>query len=108
MSRVAASALAMLAGAAAACSRGAPAPRTHAVEIRNFVFQPAELAAAPGDTIVWTNRDAVPHTATAGGKAWDTGEIAAGASARAVVPANAAGEYVCAYHLGMKARLTAH
>ncbi|HEU0012938.1 MAG TPA: hypothetical protein VFQ45_04605 [Longimicrobium sp.] len=104
MRRAVLAALALAAGAA--CGRGAPPPRTHAVEIRNFAYVPAEVAATPGDTIVWTNRDAVPHTATAGSRAWDTGNIAAGESGRVVVPEGAEGEYVCAYHPNMRARLT--
>ena len=36
-----------------------------AVDIRDFAFDPATIEIAVGDTIAWTNRDAVPHTATA-------------------------------------------
>ena len=100
--------LALLAGAAAAvlaagCG-GAARPQAHAVEVRNFVFEPATVAAAPGDTVVFTNRDAVPHTATAADGSWDSGEIAAGVSWRLVVPANGGG-YACAYHPTMKGTL---
>ena len=44
-------ALLRLLGAIAACSRAAP--RAHTVKIQNFVFMPAELTVARGDTVVW-------------------------------------------------------
>ena len=75
-----------------------PAPRRHVVEIRSFRFEPGRLAAAPGDTVVWINRDMVPHTATADDRGWDSGELASGASWSRVVPAGGLGEYLCSYH----------
>jgi plastocyanin len=90
---------------AAACGGEARAPRRHAVELRQFVFAPAALAAAPGDTVVFTNRDLVPHTATAEGGAWDSGELAPGASWTLVVPAGGLVPYKCAYHPTMLGRL---
>jgi plastocyanin len=99
--RVALAALLLSAGCAEARK-----PRAHAVEIRNFVFAPASLAAAPGDTVVWTNRDIVPHTATPDAGGWDSGSIAAGASWTLVVPEEGLGAYRCAFHPTMKAALT--
>src|SRR2546423_277336 len=44
-------------------------------------FHPAVLTVAAGDTVVWVNRDIVPHTATAtGGTKWDTGQLTHGQS----------------------------
>lgn len=43
-----------------------PAARRHVVEIRDFGFHPQSIQVSVGDIIVWTNRDIVPHTATAG------------------------------------------
>src|SRR5690606_33799554 len=45
----------------------------HVVEMREFKFVPARVEAAVGDTIVWVNKDAVPHTATDSAAAWDSG-----------------------------------
>ena len=42
----------------------APPPGT-AVNIDNFAFSPAELTVPVGTTVVWTNRDDIPHTVTA-------------------------------------------
>ena len=85
--------------AAVACGR---APERHEVEIRAFVFVPAAQAAQPGDTVVFVNRDAVPHTATANDGSWDTGTIPAGGTKAVVV--RSAGPYRCAIHPTMTGR----
>ena len=86
----------VLAAAAAACADGGPAPVRHQVEIRAFVFSPDTLPAHPGDTVVFVNHDAVPHTATSA--KWDTGEIPANGSKTVVIPADGAVPYHCAFH----------
>jgi plastocyanin len=93
-------ALALMAG----CGGGRARPAVHHVEIRAFRYQPDTLTAATGDTVVWINRDVVPHTATAGG-AWDTGQINASGEGRAVAGAPGTHDYVCAYHPNMRAVL---
>jgi len=99
-----AAALAAAALALAACAREAPArPERHTVELRNFGFSPASVAVRPGDEVVFVNRDAVPHTATADDRAWDTGNIAAGDSA--VVKVRDAASYKCRYHPTMTGTL---
>jgi plastocyanin len=84
---------------------GKTAPRRHVVEISGFGYEPASVEVAPGDTIVWVNRDVVPHTATAVDGGWDTGSIAAGESWSGVLPVGAESVYTCAFHPGMKARI---
>jgi plastocyanin len=93
--------LASFAGAAVACSK--PAPRTHTVAIRNFAFAPAQLTVAPGDTVVWSNTDFVPHTATATDAGWDSKAIDANANWRLVARTVGRQEYYCAFHPTMKA-----
>jgi plastocyanin len=39
-------------------------PKTHTVAIEGMRFQPEMLTVERGDTIVWVNKDLVPHTAT--------------------------------------------
>lgn len=34
------------------------------VRIDNFAFSPASITVAPGTTIIWENRDDIPHTVT--------------------------------------------
>lgn len=75
-----------------------PEPERHTVEMRGFEFQPASLTLAPGDTVVWVNRDAVPHTATGSDGTWDSGSIASGASWSHVVTAVDSAAYTCTFH----------
>lgn len=41
-----------------------PVPVTHAVTIQNFSFNSSSIIVKKGDTVVWTNNDAVGHTVT--------------------------------------------
>ena len=84
--------------ALAAASR----PRRHIVEIRDFGFHPARILAAPGDTVVWINRDVVPHTATANDETWDSQELQEGESWVMVVKNNGAQGYFCTFHPHME------
>ena len=74
-----------------------------AVAIRDYAFVPAKVAIQPGDTVVWTNHDQVPHTITALGGAFASGAIAPGASFRYhfVTPGGYA--YRCSLHPEMQA-----
>jgi len=99
-------AVAALAAAAGSCAPGEGAPRRHEIQIQAFVYSPDTVAAAPGDTLVFINHDAVPHTAAAAGR-WDTGDIPAGATRTVVVPASPTGPFKCAYHPTMAGALAA-
>jgi plastocyanin len=81
-------------------------PKTHTVEIRGMGFHPAVLTVAVGDTIVWINRDIVPHTATAtSGTKWDTGQLLQGQTGRYVASHAGVVRYVCTLHPTMPAKL---
>ena len=72
-----------------------------------MAFHPEVLQVQRGDTVVWINRDIVPHTATATRHAgWDTGPLLQGKSAQYV--ARHAGEdpYFCQLHPVMLGKLT--
>jgi plastocyanin len=92
----------LLIGVALPALFGTPARRT--VEIAGFAYKPIVVEAQVGDTIVWLNRDIVPHTATASG-AWDTGAIPAKSSARTVMRKKGEYDYKCIYHSNMKGKL---
>lgn len=94
-------AIAALCLAAGCAGAQATAATRHEVEIRGFTYEPARLTVSPGDTVVWLNRDAVPHTATSEGGGWDSGSIPAGGSWEWVVTENASGEYLCTFHPSM-------
>lgn len=99
--------IAIMALAAAACSEAKPAARTHAIAIRGFQYVPPTASVSVGDTIVWTNEDVVPHTATAADRRWDTGSIGSRASGRVVITRKGKQAYICAFHPAMKAELVA-
>lgn len=85
---------------------GAGNPTTHTVEIRGMEFHPAALTVAVGDTIVWINRDIVPHTATAGGRTkWDTGQLSQGQTGRYIARIPGTARYVCTLHPPMRGTL---
>lgn len=68
--------------------------------MRGFAFEPDTVHAAAGDTVVWINRDMVPHTATS--SAWDSGVVEKSAEWRTVVERAGAVSYLCTLHPAMK------
>jgi plastocyanin len=96
----------VLAGALAPLLPGRAAPRRHVVEIRGMAFHPAVLEVQPGDTVVWVNRDFVPHTATAIDKdTWHTGTLAPRDSGRYVPRGTGEDRYFCELHPPMEGKL---
>ena len=94
------------AGAMAAPRSPVPVPRSHLIEIRGMAFQPAELTVLRGDTVVWINRDIVPHTATASGKpGWDTGTLSQAERGRVILRYAGTVHYVCQLHPTMRGTL---
>ncbi|SNS95601.1 Plastocyanin [Noviherbaspirillum humi] len=79
------------------------AGKTHTVVIEGMAFHPQTLEAQAGDTVVWINRDIVPHTVTAASPKFDSGEIAAGRSWSRRFTSAGKVSYYCAYHPVMKA-----
>jgi plastocyanin len=43
---------------------------TVGVDIVNFAFQPPSVNIQTGDTVVWTQKDAAPHTSTSDASLW--------------------------------------
>lgn len=71
--------------------------------IKGNAFSPKELTVKPGDSITVTNNDSVPHTVTANGDEFDTGNIAAGETVTFTAPEEAGEyEYICTVHPSMK------
>jgi plastocyanin len=85
---------------------GAAGKRTrHTVTIEGVQFSPSELIVHPGDRIVWVNKDLFPHTATAAGKVFDSGSIAANASWSYAATKKGEIEYGCSFHPTMKGKI---
>jgi plastocyanin len=102
--RIAALAAAILCVLAPAAA-GRPEPRTHTVSIENMRFQPERLTVAPGDTVVWTNKDLVPHTATSDEGGFDSEIIQAEKSWRFTAREKGDFAYLCTFHPTMTAVL---
>jgi plastocyanin len=81
------------------------APATHTIVMEGVGFAPNTLTVAKGDTVVWVNKDAFPHTATAQDKSFDSKEIAAGKSWRFTAKKSGTFPYVCTLHPTMKGTL---
>lgn len=88
----------------AGCS-AAHRPTAIPVTIEGLAYEPAEVTVAPGDTVVWTNKDMVPHTVTALDSTFDSGSIAAGATWRYVAHEAGTVAYYCTFHPTMKGTL---
>jgi len=78
----------------------------HVVEIRGMAFHPEALEVRRGDTVVWINRDIVPHAATATRKSgWNTGSLLQGESGRYVPRRKGEEPYFCTLHPTMLGKL---
>lgn len=95
---------AVLALVVVGCS-SARRPTTVAVTIEGLAYEPAVVTVAPGDTVVWTNKDIVPHTVTAVDGKFDSGTMTTGAIWRYVAQEVGTVEYTCTFHPTMKGTL---
>lgn len=76
--------------------------RVHEVEVQGFAFVPATVTVSVGDTVVWINRDALPHTATAVDSTWTSPRLRTDERWGWVVTGEGPREYLCAYHPTMR------
>ena len=94
-------AVAALAGGATA----APAGHEYTVAIANMAYGPAPSGLKVGDSIVWVNKDSVPHTVTSRDHSFD---LRIGPGQRGRLNLTKAGTYqvYCIYHAPMRATLS--
>ncbi|MBI4079741.1 cupredoxin family copper-binding protein [Candidatus Kaiserbacteria bacterium] len=78
-----------------------PAPTTANVTIEHFTFTPSTLTISAGDTVVFTNKDAVGHTATKIGS-FNSGIITEGQSKSIVFAQKGTFDYFCDPHPYMR------
>ena len=74
---------------------------TRGVDIRDFAFAPRTVEIRVGDTVRWTNRDSVAHTATARNGSFDTGLLGEGESGSVQFTTAGTYRYVCTPHPDM-------
>ena len=95
----------LVAGLLAAALPGPARAATHDVEIVDFAFAPATLTITAGDTVRWTNSDAVEHTATSMSGAFDSGLLAQGESYSMTFTTPGTYDYLCTPHPTMTGRI---
>ncbi len=94
-----------LATVSLAAAGGARAGTTHTVDIANFAFSPQTLTIQVGDTVTWTNRDDVPHTATSTTGAFDSGLRPQGQSYSFTFTEPGTYDYLCTPHPTMTGQI---
>ena len=90
------------AGGAGIMLARAAKPVTHTVTIDATSYTPTRLSVHVGDTVVWVNKDLIPHTATAKAGIFDSKVLATGATFRFTVKAKGGTDYACLFHPTMK------
>lgn len=103
--RLAGPALFALVGMTVVSAPGPVRAATHTVDIADFAFAPAELTITVGDTVTWTNRDAIEHTATSTSGAFDSGLLAQDESYSVTFTAPGTYDYLCTPHPMMTGRI---
>src|ERR1044071_42269 len=78
------------------------AGKTHTVRIEGMKFVPERVEVAAGDTIVWTNKDIVPHSVTAAEAKVESGELQQGKSFKFVAKKRGEMDYICRLHPVMR------
>jgi plastocyanin len=83
------------------------APAELVVDMAASQFAPAKITASVGQTIRWTNSDAIAHTATATeGAGFDSGTIEGGGEFTYTTRKAGQISYVCVFHPGMTGTIT--
>jgi hypothetical protein len=70
----------------------------HDVIISDFSFNPGSLTVAAGDTVRWTNQDAIAHTSTSDNGLWNSGPLAQSESFMRAFTAPGTYPYHCILH----------
>jgi len=75
-----------------------PPAKTHIVVMEGMVFQPDVITVTAGDTIVWVNKDMVPHSATSEAADFDSKVIQANGSWGTQLERVGDFDYLCSFH----------
>src|SRR5260370_34734419 len=86
----------------AASAANSPAQIINCAGTPSWCFSPNPIRITAGSTVTWTNTTAPTHTSTSDTGAWNTGNIAPGATSAAVsFPTAGTFTYHCAIHPSM-------
>ena len=80
-----------------------PSGTVHQVTIKNFAFSPAEITIKVGDTVTWTEQDAVHHTTT--GSIFNSEDLGQGQTYSNTFDKAGTYDYTCNYHPNMKGKV---
>jgi plastocyanin len=80
-------------------------PTTHTIVIEAMKFTPESLTVRPGDTVIWVNKDAFPHNATASNRGFRSPDIAPDGSWKFKATKKGTFAYICTLHPTMKANI---
>src|ERR1041385_5650703 len=89
---------------AALAAAGPAAAAVVKVEIKGVAFPPGKIQAKVGDTVEWSNKDFVAHTATARDGSFNV-DLPPNKTGKAVLKKAGKIEYYCRYHPTMKAEI---
>ena len=78
---------------------------THDVAISATGFSPSSLNIKKGDSVRWTNKDTMPHTASADDHSWGSPVLSAGKDFVRAFPTAGTNAYHCHVHHEMTARI---
>jgi plastocyanin len=103
--RVGALILGMAALAGSAALNAAPAGHEYTVPIANMAYGPVPSGLKVGDSIVWVNKDSVPHTVTSRDHSFDL-RIGPGQRGRLNLTKAGTFQVYCIFHAPMRATLS--
>ena len=93
---------ALLLGPLTASAANSPAQIVNCTAATPWCFSPNPIRITVGSTVTWNNATGVTHTSTSDTGAWNTGNIASGATSSAVsFPTAGTFTYHCAIHPSM-------
>jgi plastocyanin len=77
-----------------------------AVSIVDFDFVPPAQSVALGDTVIWTNNGAAPHTSTSSTGVWNSGNLSTGQTFQFTFNTAGTFNYICTIHPFMRGSIT--
>lgn len=86
-------------------SASAAEAHEYSVSMQNMAFGPIPSGLKVGDTIIWTNKDSVPHTVTSRDHSFDL-RIGPGQSGRVTLTKAGSYQIYCVIHSPMRASFT--
>jgi plastocyanin len=85
---------------------GASETRVELLDDDGFVFSPADVEIAAGETVTWVHEGRISHSVTAGDDTFDSGTMAAGDVFEFTFDEPGEYPYVCIFHGNMRGTVT--